>query len=40
MAHGLSAVKEMYLDSFAEAFAARGGWGAGVRQPELRRQRR
>ena len=26
MAHGLSAVKEMYLDSFAEAFAA-GGWG-------------
>jgi fermentation-respiration switch protein FrsA (DUF1100 family) len=27
MAHGLSAVKEMYLDSFAEAFAA-GGLGA------------
>ena len=26
MAHGFSAVKEMYLDSFAEAFAA-GGWG-------------
>jgi uncharacterized protein len=24
MAHGFSAVKEMYLDSFAEAFAARG----------------
>jgi uncharacterized protein len=29
MAHGLSAVKEMYLDSFAEAFAA-GGLGALV----------
>src|SRR5216117_1681051 len=27
MAHGLSAVKEMYLDGFAEAFAA-GGLGA------------
>src|SRR5262245_15949584 len=24
MAHGFSAVKEMYLDSFAEAFAGRG----------------
>ena len=24
MAHGFSAVKEMYLDSFAEAFAAAG----------------
>jgi uncharacterized protein len=29
MAHGLSAVKDMYLDSFAEAFAA-GGLGALV----------
>jgi fermentation-respiration switch protein FrsA (DUF1100 family) len=29
MAHGFSAVKEMYLDSFAEAFAA-GGLGALV----------
>ena len=29
MAHGLSAVKEMYLDSFAEVFAA-GGLGALV----------
>jgi fermentation-respiration switch protein FrsA (DUF1100 family) len=29
MAHGLSAVKEMYLDDFAEAFAA-GGLGALV----------
>src|SRR5918996_2374403 len=40
MAHGFSAVKEMYLDSFAEAFAA-GGLGALVfDQPQLRRQRR
>ena len=29
MAHGFSAVKEMFLDSFAEAFAA-GGLGALV----------
>src|SRR4029450_6305458 len=29
MAHGFSAVKEMYLDSFAEVFAA-GGLGALV----------
>jgi fermentation-respiration switch protein FrsA (DUF1100 family) len=29
MAHGFSAVKEMYLDAFAEAFAA-GGLGALV----------
>ena len=35
---GLSAVKEMFLDSFPEAFAA-GAGGAG-RQPQLRRQRR
>ena len=40
MAHGFSAVKEMYLDRFAEVFAAAGPGGAGVRQPQLRRQRR
>ena len=40
MAHGFSAVKEMYLDRFAEVFAAAGPGGARVRQPQFRRQRR
>ena len=40
MAHGFSAVKEMYLDRFAEAFADGRAGRAGVRQPQLRRQRR
>ncbi len=40
MAHGFSAVKEMYLDDFAEVFAAAGPERARVRQPQLRRQRR
>ena len=40
MAHGFSAVKEMYLDRFAEAFAAAGLGALGLRQPQLRRQRR
>ena len=40
MAHGFSAVKEMYLDRFADAFAAAGLGALGVRQPQFRRQRR
>src|SRR3954470_8639212 len=39
MSHGFSAVKEMYLDAYAEAFAD-AGRGAALRQPQLRRQRR
>jgi len=35
MAHGFSAVKEMYLDRFADAYRR-----LGVRQPQFRRQRR
>ena len=40
MAHGFSAVKEMYLDRFAEAFAGAGLARARLRQPQLRRERR
>ena len=40
MAHGFSAVKEMYLDDYAAAVRRRGPQRAGVRQPQLRRQRR
>lgn len=39
MAHGFSAVKEMYLDAYAEVFAE-AGLAALVRQPQLRGQRR
>ena len=40
MAHGFSAVKEMYLDKFAEVFAAARLGGAGLRQPKFRCERR
>ena len=38
MAHGFSAVKEMYLDAYAERFADGRTRRARVRQPQLRRQ--
>ena len=40
MAHGFSAVKEMYLDKFAEVFTAAGLSAAGLRQPKFRCERR
>ena len=36
MAHGFSAVKEMYLDRFA--ICSGRAWRFGVRQPQFRRQ--
>ncbi len=40
MAHGFSAVKEMYLDKFAEVFAAAGSAITGMRSRSPRRFRR
>lgn len=40
MAHGFSAVKEMGLDRFAEAFADAGFRRHRLRPSQLRRQRR
>ena len=40
MAHGYSAVKENYLDKYAEVFSAAGLGGPCLRQSQLRRQRR
>ena len=39
MAHGFSAVKENYLDKYAEVYAAAGNRGPCLRQSLLRRQR-
>ena len=40
MCHGYSAVKELFLDAFAEVFCDAGFCGARLRQPQPRRVRR